>query len=127
MPKRILIAEDQADLRTHLIEFLTIEGYEVIGAADGREAYGLVLQFRPDLVLTDLGMPGWDGLALLGAMKEDPQGIDIPVVVFSAWADRVNKDHALRLGAYAYLTKPFTLAEISAVVRSGLEDSTISA
>lgn len=127
MPKRILIAEDQADLRTHLIEFLTLEGYEVIGAADGHEAYGLVLQLRPDLVLTDLGMPGWDGLALLSAMKEDPHGIDIPVVVFSAWADRVNKDRALRLGAYAYLTKPFTLNEISSVVRAGLEDSAISA
>lgn len=127
MPKRILIAEDQADLRVHLIEYLTLEGHEVIGAADGREAYGLVLQYRPDLVLTDLGMPEWDGLTLLNAMREDHQCAHIPVVVLSAWADRVNMDRSLGLGAFAYLTKPFTLAEISAVVRAGLADSAISA
>jgi DNA-binding response OmpR family regulator len=111
----ILIAEDQLDIRENLVEFLTMEGYQVLQAADGKEAYCLALTKRPDLIISDMAMPTWDGMRLLGELRENSTLADIPVIILTAWADQDFKREALTDGAADYLTKPFSLEQIKGI------------
>ena len=82
---RVLVVDDEANARTALVELLRDEGYGVETAADGFKALGKMAEFAPDLVLTDLKMPGMDGLQLLAKLREaDP---DLPVIVMTAFGE----------------------------------------
>jgi DNA-binding NtrC family response regulator len=116
---RILVVDDEVNARTALVELLRDEGYAVESAADGFKAVGKAAEFGPDLVVTDLKMPGMDGLQLLAKLREnDP---DLPVILMTAFGDVETAVKAMRSGARDYLTKPVNVGELSVVVARELE------
>src|SRR5215831_12029773 len=120
---RILIVDDEINARTALAELLGDEGYVVESAADGFKALGKVADLAPDLVLTDLKMPGMDGLQLLSKLREsDP---DLPVIVMTAFGEVETAVRAMRSGARDYLAKPVNVGELSVVVARELDQRRI--
>ena len=105
VPKRVLIAEDEALIRLDLREMLQEEGFAVVGeAADGEQAIELASQLHPDLVICDIKMPKVDGIA--AASRIAGQRI-APVVILTAFSQRDLIERARDAGAMAYLVKPF--------------------
>jgi signal transduction histidine kinase/FixJ family two-component response regulator len=119
-PARILIADDNADMRDYLRRLL--EAHHVVEvAADGEAAFAAAQSRRPDLVLTDVMMPGAGGFDLLRRLRQDSRTSAIPVVVVSARAGDEAKVEGLQAGADDYLTKPFSARELLARVETQLK------
>jgi PAS domain S-box-containing protein len=116
----ILLVDDNADMRQYLRRLLSAQ-YEVVAASDGARALALIRQERPDLVLTDVMMPGLDGFGLLRAIRADATLNDLPVMVLSARAGEEASAEGLDAGADDYLTKPFAARELMARVRANLQ------
>ncbi len=115
----VLVVDDEANARTALGELLRDEGYEVEMAADAFKALGKLETFVPDLLLTDLKMPGMDGLELMGRMREiDP---DCSVVIMTAFGAVETAVAAMRAGATDYITKPLNFDELLIVLERALE------
>ncbi len=112
MGYRILIADDEAEIRDLLRLYLEKDGYEVLEAADGLETMERVKKEEPDLLLLDIMMPGLDGYRVLRNVRENS---NIPVIMLSAKGTNTDKILGLDLGADDYITKPFEPLE--AVVR----------
>ena len=120
---RVLIADDDQDSRQALSALLDGWGYEVAEAADGSDALDRAIAFRPSLIVTDLVMPGMDGLALLKALR-----VELPastVIVLTGHATVETAVAAMRDGAYDYLTKPVDLRRLHALVDKALEQSEV--
>jgi len=113
---KILVIEDEAPIRANLTRVLTMEGYQVIAAENGRAGIELAARERPDLVLCDLVMPELDGYGVLSALRSDPATAAVPLVILSASADKAERAVGLQRGAAEYLTKPFVLKELLEVV-----------
>ncbi len=117
--ERILIVDDEANARTALAELLRDEGYLVETAADGFKALPKLEDFSPDLVVTDLKMPGLYGLELMAKVRErDPECVVIVMTAFGAIESAVQ---AMRQGAADYLSKPVNVEELSLVLGRELE------
>src|SRR4051794_875835 len=116
----VLVIEDNADLRGFLAGLLS-RHYTVAEAEDGRVGLDRIRADRPELVLTDVMMPGLDGFALLSALRADPATATIPVIMLSARAGEEAAIEGLAAGADDYLTKPFSSHDLLARVRSNLE------
>jgi two-component system, OmpR family, alkaline phosphatase synthesis response regulator PhoP len=110
MTSRVLVVEDQRDLADLLAHNLRLEGLEVRGVYDGREALGAHTTFAPDLVILDLMLPGMDGFEVLRALRARSQ--DLPVLILSARGEEQDKIRGFRLDADQYVTKPFSLLEL---------------
>ncbi|RKH02158.1 ATP-binding protein [Corallococcus carmarthensis] len=109
----VLLADDNADMRDYVRR--SLEGrFTVTAVADGRSALALARQRPPDVVLSDVMMPGLDGFALLRALKEDPRTAHVPVILLSARAGEEAKVEGLTAGADDYLVKPFGVRELVA-------------
>ena len=117
---RILLADDNADMREYVHRLLS-ERYVVETVADGSAALGAILENPPDLVLTDIMMPGLDGFQLLRAIRQNPRISALPVILLSARAGEESRVEGLERGADDYLVKPFTARELLARVRSHLD------
>ncbi|MFD1148482.1 SpoIIE family protein phosphatase [Saccharothrix hoggarensis] len=117
---RVLVVDDNADLRQMLVRLLS-PYWQVLVAADGRQALELARAERPDLVLSDVMMPRLDGFGLLEALRSDPATATIPVILLSARAGEEAEIQGLDAGADDYLVKPFSSLELLARVRSNLE------
>jgi len=122
---RILIVDDEVNARTALVELLRDEGYAVESAGDGFKAVGKLADFAPDMVLTDLKMPGMDGIELLRKIRE--QDPDIAVLVMTAFGAVETAVGAMRAGARDYLTKPVNVSELSLVIAREMEQRRIRA
>jgi len=118
---RVLVADDNVDLRDYVRRLLGDAGYAVDVAADGAAALEAARHQRPDLLLTDVMMPGMDGFELLQAVRADPQLSDLPVVMLSARAGEDAQVEGLEAGADDYLSKPFSARELLARVSANLE------
>ncbi|MBN9508958.1 MAG: response regulator [Alphaproteobacteria bacterium] len=118
---RVLLADDNADLRDYVRRLLEERGYEVETAADGAAALAATRARRPDLLLTDVMMPGLDGFELLALIRRDHALADVPVVLLSARAGEEAKIDGLAAGADDYLVKPFSARELLARVAATLE------
>jgi DNA-binding NtrC family response regulator len=116
---RILVVDDEANARTALAELLKEEGYTVETAADGFKALGKLAEFSPELVLTDLKMPGMDGLELLRKIRG--QADDTVVLVMTAFGAVETAVSAMKEGAADYLTKPLNMTELSLVLERETE------
>ncbi len=120
---KILVVDDEANARTALAEILKDEGYAVETAADGFKALPKLRDFSPDVVLTDLKMPGMDGLELIGKVRElDPE---IGVVIMTAFGAVDTAVQAMQKGAADYLTKPLNANELLIVLQRTLERCTL--
>ena len=117
---RILVADDNEDMREYIRRLLCSE-YSVETAADGQSALTAARERPPDLVLTDVMMPGLDGFELLREMRTDSRLRDIPVVMLSARAGEEARVEGIQSGADDYLVKPFAARELIARVRAHLE------
>lgn len=111
MPK-LLLAEDDEFSRDMLVRRLERHGFEMIAAADGREALLAARQHRPDLILMDLDMPVLDGRGAMRALASDPRTFKIPIIVLTAHAEPEAVAEAAANGCVAYETKPIALRRL---------------
>ncbi|NVK41717.1 MAG: response regulator transcription factor [Oceanospirillaceae bacterium] len=120
---RVLIAEDDLNIRLGLRDLLEAEGYDCLEAADGETAWQLYEQQRPQLALLDIMMPGLDGYSLCRRIRQQDQ--QLPVIFISAKSEEIDQVLGLELGADDYIKKPFgsreVIARIRAVTRRCLE------
>ncbi len=119
----ILLADDNADMRSYIARLLKEQGYEVTAVCDGEAALAAVRKHRPNLVLTDIMMPRLDGIGLLCALREDQETCLIPIILLSARAGEEARLEGLKHGADDYLTKPFSARELLARVGACIEIS----
>ncbi|WP_199296097.1 ATP-binding protein [Trichocoleus sp. FACHB-591] len=117
---RILLADDNADMRDYVKRLLS-QRYTVETVTDGLAALAAIHHHPPDLVLTDVMMPGLDGFALLRSLRSDPQTQDIPIILLSARAGEESRVEGLEAGADDYLIKPFSARELLARVEATLK------
>lgn len=115
---KILIADDELNMRLVLEAMLSREGYELALAADGREAWQIIQGGGIDTVITDLKMPRLDGLALLDLVARHYPGL--PLIIISAYGSVAGAVDAVKRGAFDYITKPFELEEIKAVLKKAV-------
>ena len=117
MASKILVVEDEKDIRELLQVTLQAAGYDTLKAADGDEALHMIEAESPELVILDILMPGMSGFQVLRQLRETS---DIPVIMLSARTDIVDKVESFELGADDYITKPFRLIELTARVAAVL-------
>jgi two-component system KDP operon response regulator KdpE len=117
---RVLVVEDDAPIRRSIVAQLRAAGYDVIEAADGREAISVTRRDKPDLILTDLAMPVVDGFVLIATLRKI---VTTPIVVLSVRGGEADRVRALDLGADDFVSKPFSVAELLARIRAQLRRS----
>ena len=117
---KILIAEDERDIRDLITFTLGFAGYEVVAAANGEEALNLARQEKPDLVLMDVRMPRMTGYQACVAMKADADLKDIPIIFLSAKGQDSEIQTGLQAGAVEYLLKPFAPDQLTARIQAVL-------
>jgi DNA-binding response OmpR family regulator len=115
--QRILVVDDEPELRQMLRRYLTAEEFEVTEATDGEEALRAIRSAPPDLVVLDVGLPGMDGFSVL---QETRKETDVPVIMLTARAEEVDRVVGLTVGADDYVTKPFSPRELVARIRAVL-------
>jgi two-component system chemotaxis response regulator CheY len=106
--KRVLVVDDDPDIRELLFTALEDEGFEVVPAGNGQEALAIIQTFRPDVIVLDLMMPVMDGWQFASALRARDE--DIPIVLLSAARDL--RSHAKALSAAEIIEKPFDLSEL---------------
>jgi DNA-binding response OmpR family regulator len=115
---KILIAEDERDIRDLVAFTLRFAGYEVFAAANGEEAVGLASKISPDLILMDVRMPRMTGYEACKLLKADPDLKDIPVVFLTARGQESEIQQGLESGAEEYLLKPFAPDQLTTRVKA---------
>ena len=118
---RVLLAEDNADMRAYISRLLVERRYSVEAAADGEAALDAARRQPPDLILSDVMMPGLDGFGLVRAVRADPILAQVPIIVLSARAGEEARVEGLGRGADDYLVKPFSARELVARVTATLQ------
>jgi PAS domain S-box-containing protein len=118
--RRVVLADDNADLRDYISRLLAEHGYDVHAVADGEAALAAVRAQRPDILVTDVMMPRLDGFGLIAAVRDDADLRDLPAVMLSARAGDDAKVEGLDAGADDYLTKPFSARELLARVAANI-------
>jgi len=121
---KLLLAEDDEFSRDMLVRRLERQGYEMIAAADGREALLAARQHRPDLIIMDLDMPILDGRGAMRALKSDPHTFKIPIIVLTAHAEPDDVAEAVSHGCAGYETKPIVLRRLVERIQSVLGTAT---
>ena len=117
---RILVVDDERDVREVVKTTLQENGYQVVEATDGVEAYAAAAG-KPDLIVLDLMLPKLNGFEVLEKLKENPQTSYIPVVILTARGQAQDETRALRSGATDYMTKPWSADELADRVRIALD------
>ena len=116
--ERILIVDDQQDLLSGLAVNFRREGYEVLTATEGEAALRLARSGLPDLIILDLMLPGMSGLDVCRELRRT--GVETPIIMLTARGEEIDRVLGLEIGADDYLTKPFSLRELLARVRTRL-------
>lgn len=120
MKHKILIVEDDADLRRAIGARLHSHGYETVAAADGTSAIAIARTERPSLVVLDLGLPAGDGFTVIERLKRT--GGNAPIVVVSARGSASDRDRAFKLGAAEFFSKPFDNEQLMRTIKDLLPD-----
>src|SRR6188768_1046244 len=116
MPKRLLVVDDDASLLLAVSETLRAEGYVVVTARRGAEALVRVAERLPDLIISDIRMPGMDGYQLARNLRSAPHTRLVPIVFLTAKDETADRIAGFRTGVDAYVTKPFEPEELAAIV-----------
>ncbi|MBD2152200.1 EAL domain-containing protein [Pseudanabaena sp. FACHB-1277] len=117
----ILVIEDVEALREEIMETLSYEGFDVLGAQNGVIGVQIATTYLPNLIICDIAMPELDGYGTLVALRQAPQTAMIPFIFLTAMTEKVDMRQAMQLGADDYLTKPFTSAELLGAIASRLQ------
>ncbi len=117
MPEKILVVEDDISLRETLAYNLEKQGYTVETAGDGKQGLQLARLIQPDLILLDVMLPGMDGFDVCRILRQE---MDIPILMLTARTDEIDRVVGLELGADDYVTKPFSMRELIARVKTRL-------
>ena len=125
MARRVLIVDDEKNMRWVLGQALTGEGYEVVEAADGKEALESVGDVAPDIMILDHRMPPPDGMEVLRRIRS--KGLSFPIIMLTAHGNVATAVDAIKAGASEYLTKPFDLEELKLAIEKALEYSGLAA
>jgi two-component system cell cycle response regulator DivK len=116
-PKRILIVEDHADMRTWLGTLFKAQGYETVFASDGVTAIMAAQKENPDIVLLDLGLPGGDGFTIIERFAGNQKLAAVPIIVLSGSDPSAHEDRALKAGAKKFFQKPADLKDLLAAIK----------
>lgn len=119
--KRILVIEDESDVREIILDILEAEEFSVIGAENGKEGVKLAQEHLPDLVICDVMMPEMDGYDVLKTLREEKTTSTIPFIFLTAKATRENIRQGMNLGADDYLTKPFSRKDLLGAISSRIQ------
>ncbi|MCE5203955.1 MAG: response regulator [Coriobacteriales bacterium] len=118
--RKILIADDNQQIRMLVSASLRSLGHELVVAVDGEEALEKAIAERPDLVLLDVTMPKLDGFEVLGFLRKRPETADLKVIMLTTAAQQTDKKRGAELGCDDYLVKPFEPGELREVVQAVL-------
>lgn len=121
MAKQLLVVDDDASLLLAVSDTLRAEGYEVVTARRGAEAMVRVAEALPDLIISDIRMPGMDGYALVRNLRSSPRTRLVPIIFLTAKDETEDRIAGFRTGVDAYVTKPFETEELVAIVKSILD------
>ena len=121
---RILLADDEADLRCVLVKRLESWGYAVVAAADGLEALRLALAEPPDLLLLDIMMPGLNGVDAARQLKRAPATARVPIIFITAKGKPLTPKDAEALGVYAIVYKPYETDDLRRLIQAAIGSST---
>jgi two-component system, sensor histidine kinase and response regulator len=122
---KILVIEDEANVRENLVELLEAEDFEVFSAKNGFEGISLAQEHQPELILCDITMPELDGYDVLSNLRQDPEIAITPFIFLTAKAAADEIRQGMNLGADDYLTKPFTRQELLTAIQSRLSKQNI--
>ncbi len=118
--KRILVIEDQPQMRKNLVRLLELNGYDAVGAENGRQGVELATAQPPDLILCDVMMPELDGYGVLAELRAIPATESVPFIFLTARGDKREQRAGMNSGADDYLTKPVPNADLLETVRTRL-------
>lgn len=121
--KKILVIEDNLDVRENIQEILELSGYEVLVAENGKEGKEKAINDRPDLILCDVTMPILDGFGVLRILSKRPETADIPFIFLTAKVERQDMRRGMSLGADDYITKPFDDVDLLDAIELRLKKS----
>ncbi|MBN2121239.1 MAG: response regulator [Candidatus Omnitrophica bacterium] len=121
MPKRVLVIDDEHDIRALVCKFLDKKGFSTVAAKNGWQGMRMALRFTPDIILLDIGMPWINGFAVLKKLKASKKTIAIPVIMLTGRADDESKIKASNLYNECYITKPFDLEELESKIKEILK------
>lgn len=121
MNPKILLIEDEAVVRQNVVDYLTLEGYEVLDTDDGYEGVEIAKTLQPDLILCDVMMPQVDGYNVLLALQAHQETAMIPFVFLTAMAERNDRSLGIELGADDYLIKPFSFEVLIQAIETRLK------
>lgn len=110
---RVLVVDDEADVRHLVAAHLKRCGHKVLLAEDASQGIDIAMQEKPDLAIVDIMMPGMNGYQMTQALRETPITQDLPVIVLTARAGGADRAHALRVGADSFIQKPFDLQRLT--------------
>jgi DNA-binding response OmpR family regulator len=123
--KTILIVDDEADIRDILrIRLANHPGFRILEAANGSDALELTRQQRPDLIILDWLMPGFNGMEVLKALRESPELTTIPVIMMTVKSELSAQAQGQAMGVVAYLIKPFDATRLMETVEKALKETT---
>jgi DNA-binding response OmpR family regulator len=122
MPKEILIVDDEPGIVVPVQFLMQQQGYTVLVAEDGHDALDMIYKYQPDLVLLDIMLPGIDGYEVCEIVRLNPKLRNVKIIFLTAKGREVEIAKGLALGANAYITKPFSNAELVAKVKTVLEN-----
>ena len=120
MDGKILVVDDEPDIRNLAKRILKRAGYKVVMASNGVEGEEMVESEKPDLIILDVVMPRKNGFEVCQALKGRPETKNIPIIIFSASGSRSRRDAAREAGADDFLQKPFTIKGLKDIVRKHL-------
>ena len=118
---KILVVDDEPNIREFLHSVLTEDGYEVITASDGLEALSIAVEQQPDLVLLDIMMPNLDGMETCRRLRAQPATRNVRIIILTAYNQRERLEESIRAGADDFLGKPVDLTELRVRIRSMLK------
>jgi CheY-like chemotaxis protein len=107
MSKRVIVVDDDKEIREIITFVLARNGFEVTSASNGQQLHAMLVQFIPDLIILDVMMPGEDGYQICNSLQNNPQTRHIPVIIMTAHAEDIYERISVDLGAAVHMTKPF--------------------
>ena len=123
---KILVVDDDPNLRVLLRQMLELRGFEVVDAEDGEDALNVVAEAKPDAVVLDVMMPIMDGITVCKRLRSQPETAQLPIIMLSGKASQEAVEEGLQAGANKYLCKPIPMAELIEHVRDVLPQTAVS-